>query len=535
MTNQPSPSCEQVEAALLAGPTEANPDQARAVAEHLATCASCRASDRMLDRDRAAIREYLGGAAWLPVASRVFAALPEVRNTQPGRRAPAHREPGREKVITGLGSRRSRPAPSRIMATVQAACVLVIGLGLGLSLHTLWPTGNGDTDPGSSQLAAPSSGTGYAGAPDMTGRTGGAGSSAYAPAPANNPPLAVPNTTGSIATTQNRETWRVVRGDVASGFAPLLYPPVPPSTFDSIVVSDASPDTFSVRYGGTDMTLTLSAGQAARDAQLTGSPAAITVHGQPGRATVSTTTVPGQGGLTLDGTTSGALAPGTVIEVSWSEPGLWQDTTTGTSASSVPYRVSAAGLPLAVVTTFIDSLAAFGNGWDELRQSLPASTVLVMPATMPEGFGSATLSGQRTVAAAQGLVSTWAVTYQHPGATGADQITFSSGPVSPASGTSRPVSVLGASGTMTTVPAPSGASSGAIARTFVDWTVNGTPFRITFDGNGITAADITTVLGGLRIGTVASSAPPSPAVTATPPAALRSVHEGRGEPERLAA
>lgn len=512
MTEHLPLSCRHVEAELLAGSTDADPARARAVAEHLAACGACRARYRRLDRDRCAIRDYLGAAEWLPVASRVFAALPEARGGRTGRRSPAHRETG--KVITGLGTRRSPSTPSRIMATVQAACVLILGLGLGLSLHTLWPTDHDASDADRSELAAPSSSAGYAGAPNMTGRSGSTGGSGYAPAPANNPPLSVPNTAGSIATVQNRETWRVVRGDVASGFAPLLYPPVPPSTFDSVVVSDASPDTFSVRYGGTNMTLTLSAGQAARDAHAISGTSAITVHGQPGLVSISTTTAPGQGGLTLDGTQSGALAPGAVIEVSWSEPGMWQDATTGTVANSVPYRVSTAGLPLAVVTTFIDSLTAFGNGWDELRQSVPANTAIVTPATMPEGFGSATLSGQRMLVGAQGPVPSWAITYQRSTATGLDQITFSSGPVSPISGTTSPVRVLGTAGTMTTGPAaPNATSTGASARTFVDWTVNGTPFRITFDGSGITPAEITTVLAGLQIGTR------EPSTTATPPAA----------------
>ena len=527
MTSRSPLSCERVEAELLAGP--ADPDGARAVADHLVTCASCRASHRLLDRDRSAIRDYLGAAEWLPVASRVFAALPEAGVRRSGRQTPAHRETG--KVITGLGTRRSPSAPSRIMATVQAACVLVLGLGLGLSLHTLWPTDHNANDADRSELTAPSGDAGYAGAPNMTGRAGRTGGAGYAPAPANNPPLSVPNTAGSIATIQNRETWRVVRGDVASGFAPLLYPPVPPSTFDSVVVSDASPDTFSVRYGGTNMTLTLSAGQAARDAHATAGTSAITVHGQPGLVAVSTTTAPGQGGLTLDGTQSGALAPGTVIEVNWSEPGMWQDATTGMVTNSVPYRVSTAGLPLAVVTTFIDSLTAFGNGWDELRQSVPANTAIVTPATMPEGFGSATLSSQRTLAEAQGPVPSWAITYQRSTATGLDQITFSSGPVSPVSGTTSPVGVLGTAGTMTTVPAAANASpTGASARTFVDWSVNGTPFRITFDGGGITPAEITTVLAGLRIGTGA------PTATATSPTALHPNSIGSiGASRRLAA
>lgn len=515
MTDRTPLSCEEVEADLLAGPTE--PERARDIATHLAGCASCRASHRILDRDRSALRQYVDTAEWLPVASRVFAALPgqhEPHTTRSTRRRAFVPDTGR--VIGGLGARRQRRtggnAGSRLMAAMRAACLVLIGLGIGFSLHDVWPDLQFGPHSAPDQELAATTRSGYAAQADTasdTTRT--SADSAYAPAPADNPPLTVPNSASIISSVQNHATWDSIQADVSRGISPLLYPPIPPSTFDSVVVGSAAPDAFTVRYLGSDMSLVLGAGRSATTVSPTSATTQVAVRGVTGTVTVTTTSTPGQGGLPLDGSAGSALAPGTVIDLTWNEQGLWQNTADGSYATSVPYRVTTAGLPLDIVVAFVNSLAPFGNGWDELRSSVPSGTTLVIPATLPSGFGTPLLSSQAYVSGANGPVLTWSVTYVRASASGADQIVVSSGPPGDVEGTSSRVEVMGTTGTMTAVPA-SGAAS---AMTVVDWTLDGTDYRITFSGAGLNEDDIQAVLGGLSASTgqTSSAAPEIPSVS----------------------
>lgn len=75
MSQRPTQECERIRDALLTGP--ADPALTGPVADHLAGCDGCRRLSAQLARDRAELRTYLSDAEWLPVANRVFAALPE--------------------------------------------------------------------------------------------------------------------------------------------------------------------------------------------------------------------------------------------------------------------------------------------------------------------------------------------------------------------------------------------------------------------------------------------------------------------------
>ncbi len=507
MTERPPLRCEQVGADLLAGPTD--DVQSRRIATHLATCASCRSLSRTLDRDRARLGRHLDTAEWLPVADRILDALPgRVRSDRTSASpTPQPRMPRRPDRIPDIRPAMDPtvdtpwPAPRRtspLAASLRAACLIVVGLGLGLAFQQFWPTGQGD-DP--TVAATELAGTGH---PDgaLGGQPGTADSaatdagSAYIPAPGDNPPLVGSGTAGGITASQNRDTWSSVRRTVQGGISPLLYPPVPPGTFDSVVIETMTTDAFAVRYAAEDMSIVMTAGPDARTATVTGEDGSeAIVRGRP--ATVSTvqTTTPGRGGLRLDGQPSTALAPGTIVEVSWTESDPSQDAAAAAS-TELPYRVTAAGLPVDVVMTFVDNLAPFGGGWDELRDDLPTGTTIVTPGAMPGGFGAASLVDQSVTGNAAGddTAVTWTVAYRRMSGALVDRIVFSAAPANGETETETgDLTVLGHAATQ----AATAATATDPATRSVTWASAGMRYRIDFLGDGLTDADVDTVLGGL--------------------------------------
>lgn len=500
MTDRPPLRCEQVSADLLTGPTD--DVQSRRIATHLATCANCRTLSRTLDRDRARLGRHLDTAEWLPVANRVFAALPDRGTRRTDRTATASRTTSTLNpfVPAGAGSPRHTAAGPRPLATtLRAACLLIVGLGLGLAVQQVWPRADGDRATEATELAGTSRQDGALGAQPGAGgidRTGRDGNSAYVPAPGDNPPLIVPGGTVGITANQNRETWRSVRHAVQDGISPLLYPPVPPGTFDSVVIDTMTTDSFAVRYAAEDMDILMTAGSPAGAATVqsdTGYQA--TVRGTPAAVTVTQTTVPGQGGLRLDGQTSSALAPGTVVEVTWTEAGLLRDPASGASTAALPYRVTAAGLPVDVVMTFVDSLVPFGNGWDELREDLPMGTAFVTPGTMPDGFGAASLIDQSVTGSAKGVAISYVVAYQRVAGGTLDRIVFSAAPADATDDDTGAGDLTAAGHPATRADTP--AAMGRPATRTVTWRVGTIRYRVDFNGDGITDAEIDRVLSGL--------------------------------------
>lgn len=503
MTDRPPLRCEQIEADLLAGPNER--DNPQRIADHLAICPACHALSRQIERDRTQLRNYLDGADWLPVANRVFATLPEReprRNDHAGTGVwatgrLARTSPHAERLTRG-GARR----PSPIVMGLQAACLLIVGLGLGLTIQQVWSRADGDRTTDATELAATGDQGGALGAqPGTNGASDHNANSIYIPAPGDNPPLIVPAGSVGITASQNRETWRSVRHTVQDGISPLLYPPVPPGTFDSVVIDAMAANSFAVRYATEDMELLMTAGSAAGDATIrNASGYQATVRGTPATVMVGQTDVPGQGGLRLDGQPSTALAAGTIVEVTWAESGLLKDPVSGMSSSTLPYRVTAAGLPVDVVMTFVDSLVPFGNGWDELRDDLPTGTSIVTPGTMPDGFGTASLVDQSVTGSDNGVAISYVVAYQRVSGNDIDRIVFSAAPAATAV-ESGDLAVAGHPATRSSTPAT---AERPMTRT-VTWQIGATSYRIDFSGK-ITDAEIDRVLDGLTETTVAPPA-----------------------------
>jgi len=499
MTDRPSLRCEQVGADLLADPAGAV--HTRRIAAHLASCGGCRSLSRTLDHDRARLGSHLDTAAWLPVADRVLAALPvQHRPSDPEARRRAIRPlaalPTAPPIGSGPGIRRAKRRSGPIAAALRAACLVIVGLGLGLALQQVWPGNGDDRTPEATQFAATGQqGGGLGGQPGTTDRTGTDTSSAYVPAPGDNPPLVVSGSTGGIAASQNRETWQSVRRTVQGGISPLLYPLVPPGVFDSVVIESMATDAFAVRYASEDISVVMTAGGDAGTATVRdGSSSVTVVRGAQATVQVRQTTTPGQGGLRLDGRASTALSPGTIVEVTWTETGRPGDMATNRTAAALPYRVTAAGLPVDVVMTFVDSLVPFGSGWDELREALPTGTTIVTPATLPAGFGPAGLIDQ-TVAAdpdGDGTIVTWSVGYRRATGGTIDRIVLSAAPAGDGV----------ESGDLTVAGHPATRSSTAAttdqpASQTVTWTVSATRYRIDFIGDGFSETEVSGVLDGL--------------------------------------
>ena len=180
--------------------------------------------------------------------------------------------------------------------------------------------------------------------------------------------------------------------------------------------------------------------------------------------------------------------------MTWTETGSTHDDTNAASAATLPYRVTAAGLPVDVVMTFVDSLVPFGSGWDELRDDLPTGTVLVTPGAMPDGFGAASLV-DRTVtsnAAGDGSDATWTIAYRRTTGGEVDRIVFSASPTGGDAETGD-LTVLGHAAMLASTPA----TATDPASRSVTWTAAGTRYRIDFLGDGFTDADVSTVLTGL--------------------------------------
>ena len=519
MTDRPPLRCEQVGADLLAG--QANPVHAQRIAAHLASCASCRALSRTLDRDRARIGRHLDSADWLPVADRVFATLPahdrpSDRESRPRAIRPVAAMTMAPPIGSGPGSRRSERGSGRpsgpIAASLRAACLVIVGLGLGLALQQVWPGNGDDRTVESTQFAAAGrQDVALGGQPGTTDRTGTDASSAYVPAPGDNPPLAVSGGTGGITASQNRATWQSVRRTVGGGISPLLYPPVPPGTFDSVVIESLATDAFAVRYASEDISAVMTAGEDAATATVRDvSSSVAVVRGAQATVQVRQTTTPGQGGLRLDGQASTALAPGTIVEVTWTETGRPGDLATSQTAAALPYRVTAAGLPVDVVMTFVDSLVPFGSGWDDLRGALPTGTTIVTPVTLPDGLGPAVLLDQ-TVAAdldGDGTIATWSVSYRRaPGET-IDRIVLSAAPAGDWV-ESGDLTVAGHPATRSTAAA----TSDQPASRTVTWTNSATRFRVDFIGDGLTDAEISGVLDGLTETSVSGAGTGDPATS----------------------
>lgn len=507
MTDRSSLRCEQVAADLLAGP--ADPTHARRLAAHVESCANCRSLSRSLDRNRARLGRHLDTADWLPVADRVLAALPgQVRTAEPASRPRAIRGlPGRQvEPPAGSGPTVRRPVrrSGPIAASLRAACLVIVGLGLGLAFQQVWPDDGDGRTAEATQFAATGRQDGaLGGQPGTTDSTGTDASSAYVPAPGNNPPLVVSGGTTGIAASQNRETWRSVRRTVQGGMSPLLYPPVPPGTFDSVVIESMATDAFAVRYASEDMAIVLTAGADAGTATVAEeSGSEVVVRGATATVAVTRTTTPGQGGLRLNGQPSTALAAGTIVEVTWTETGP----RAGATAPPLPYRVTAAGLPVDVVMTFVDSLVPFTSGWDELREALPTGTPIFTPATLPDGFGPAGLIDD-TVAGAQsgrGTIVTYSVGYRRAAGEDIDQIVLSA---APAGDTVE-------SGDRTVAGHPASRSANAAtsddpATRTVTWTAGATRYRIDFIGNGFTDDEVDAVLDGLTETSVAVTTGPA--------------------------
>ncbi len=521
MTDRPPLRCEQVGADLLGNPAGAT--HTRRIAAHLASCARCRSLSRTLDRDRARIGRHLDATDWLPVADRVLAALPgpdrpsepesqprAIRPVAPMAMAPPS---GAPVGPAGPGSgHRSGRRSGPIAASLRAACLVIVGLGLGLALQQVWPGNGDDRTAESTQFAATGRQDGaLGGQPGTTDRTGTDASSAYVPAPGDNPPLAVSGGTGGITASQNRETWQSVRRTVQGGISPLLYPPVPPGTFDSVVIESLTTDAFAVRYASADSSAVMTAGEDAATATVRdGTSSVAVVRGAQATVQVRQTTTPGQGGLRLDGQASTALAPGIIVEVTWTETGRPDDLATSQTAAALPYRVTAASLPVDVVMTFVDSLMPFGSGWDDLREALPTGTTIVTPATLPDGFGPAGLIDQ-TVAAdpnGDGTIVTWSVGYRRATSETIDRIVLSAAPSGDAV----------ESGDLTVAGHPAIQSSTAAttdqpASQTVTWTSGATRYRIDFIGDGLTDTEVNGVLDGLTETSVPTATTGNPATS----------------------
>lgn len=509
MSDRPPLRCEQVSADLLVGPTDDG--RSRRIATHLATCASCRSLSRTLDRDRARLGRHLDTAEWLPVADRVFAALPG----RPGSNRTSRQPTPQTRMLRRLAinhdnapashqaantpwwmvSRRSNP----FAASLRAACLIVVGLGLGLGLQQIWPGGSTAPAVEATQLAGTGQQSGALGGQpgetDLTG-TGTDANSAYIPAPGDNPPLVGPGTASGINASQNRDTWRSVRRTVQDGISPLLYQPVPPGTFDSVVIETMATDAFAVRYAAEDMAIVMSAGPDAGNATVAGENTyRVVVRGTSATITVAQTATPGRGGLRLDGQPSTALAAGTIVEVTWTESGLPQDAATAASSSALPYRVTAAGLPVDVVMTFVDSLVPFGSGWDELRDDLPTGTTIVIPDAMPDGFGAASLIDQTVTenAAGDGTAVTYSVAYRRTTSDAVDRMVFSAAPAGDDDAETGELTVLGHAATQ----AATAPTANELATRSISWASGTTRYGIDFLGNGFTDTEISTVLGGL--------------------------------------
>ncbi len=511
MTDRPPLRCEQVSADLLAGPTD--DVQSRRIATHLATCSSCRSLSRTLDRDRARLGRHLDTAEWQPVADRVFAALPgRIRSNRTGPRPTPQPRMLRRLADTPDNASASRSAADNswrmvsgrsnpLAASLRAACLIVVGLGLGLALQQVWTINSGDPTAEATQLAGGQQGAALGGQPGTTDGTGTDASSAYIPAPGDNPPLVGPGPAGGITASQNRDTWRSVRRTVQDGISPLLYQPVPPGTFDSVVIETMATDAFAVRYAAEDMAIVMSAGPAAGNSTVTGENTyEAVVRGTSATVTIAQTTTPGRGGLRLDGQPSTALAAGTIVEVTWTEAGLLQDAATASSSSALPYRVTAAGLPVDVVMTFVESLVPFGSGWDELRDDLPTGSTIVTPGAMPNGFGAASLI-DRTVtgnATGDGTAVTYTIAYRRTTSAVVERIVFSATPAgddaeSGSGSGSGSLTVLG----HTATEAATAPTASEPATRSISWISGATRYRIDFLGNGFTDTDIGTVLDGL--------------------------------------
>lgn len=503
MTDRPPLRCDQVEADLLTGPDTSS--DARQIADHLVTCPACQALSQRVGRDRTQLRSYLDGADWLPVANRVFAALPHrraSRNDQAAVRMALRRTVGTPDRTTAIGDGwRRLPTVDRspIATILRAACLLIVGLGLGLTLQQIWPLSNDGGPADATQLAATGGRDDALGAQPNTDQVVNRDdNSVYIPAPGDNPPLIVPDGTVGITASQNRATWQSVRHAVQAGISPVLYPPVPPGTFDSVVIETMATDAFAVRYAAEDIDILMTAGRPAGDVTVRSEGAyQATVRGSQATVSVIRTTVPGQGGLRLDGQTSSALAPGTVVEVTWTESGLPRDAAAGTSSTALPYRVTAAGLPVDVVMAFVDSLVPFGNGWDELRHDLPTGTTLTIPGTMPDGFGAASLTDHSVRAGEDGITFSYVITYQRVSGDAIDRIVFLAAPAE------APVEAVGL--TVANHPAARSSTPATADRPrteTVTWQVGATRFRVDFTG-GITDAEIDRVLDGITETTVA--------------------------------
>ena len=573
MTRQSSISCRDVEAALLGGATRdrsagaagaggdrpgaashAGATQRAAIKVHLAACADCVGLQRALASDAAALRHHLDTTGYLPVANRVFAALPRVDAEReiagPGTGVVSDRSPtspapaiwtlpasqasrrdnlavGASDESAGPATGRSRPWPNgsqpvldrtrrtwrpggRIGTAVQATCLILLGLGLGVGVQQAWPRLDivrSTEQPGPTVSAGTGEDRGYAALPasgTLAAIDGDTGDSAYVPAPGDNPPLAVPGSGAAdrISGTQNQDTWQTVQ-ESASALAPLLYPPIPPGSFESVTVGRVGPEELIVRYSGSGMRLTVEAGAAATDdvsVSTTSTAGAqqfqTTVRGQPATVTITQAS-------TTDFDPD-ALAPGLNLTVTWTEPGATLDPAGSVRATTIPYAVTAAGVPVDVVMAFAGSLVPLVTGWDTLLDSQRDGNAPILPATMPAGFGPGTLlspaTGPGPGSAATDTTSSWTIASSRAGtATTSDLIVFTGGSAAtgaPATGTTSAIVVAGHPGTVTT----NGTAGTAGATWEIRWQADGTSYRITLTGPGITAAEVQSLIDGLLVG-----------------------------------
>ncbi len=565
MTRQSPVTCREVEVALLGGATRdlaarrpdaasarpgasgaASPERRAAIEAHLATCPACTDLQRALARDAAAIRQHVDSAEWLPVASRVFAALPRVAAQHEAPAAPesapaawtlpasrtAHQgpvhAPSAGQIRTGRDERPAsgaratdptqRPGRSsgRFGSAMRAACFVLLGLGLGVGFQPAWsqlfnarpteqpgPSANDGTGADGGYAALPASGT-------LAAIDGQTGDSAYVPAPGDNPPLAVPGSGSAnrISTAQNRDTWSAVSDSVVD-LAPLLYPPVPPGSFESVTIGRVGPGDLVVRYSGSGMRMTVEAGVAATDDVAVGASTATgnqhftsTVRGNPATVTITQDT--------SDAVDQSALAPGLNLTVTWTEPGATRDATGIVRATTTPYAVTAVGVPVDVVMTFAASLAPLDPGWDAVVAGLPAGETAILPTSLPDGFGQATQLAASpaeidSATTANDRGDGWTIASSRTGAGGeSDLIIFTVGgdatapsaPGATPAETSSPVRVAGFDGTVTF----SGTTGTADATWEIRWMVGDTPYLVTLAGAGITDAEVRALIDGLRPG-----------------------------------
>ncbi|HEV2528516.1 MAG TPA: hypothetical protein VGT61_08725 [Thermomicrobiales bacterium] len=403
-----------------------------------------------------------------------------------------------------MGARqRSWHPTGRIAAALRATCLILLGLGIGIGLQQAWPhlfsarpgeepglTTSDGTGGDGDYAALPASGTGAV--IDST-----AGDNAYVPAPGNNPPLAVPGngTANRISAIQNRDTWQAVR-EQAGELAPLLYPPIPPGAFESVAVGRVGPAEVLVRYNGSGMRLMVGAGTAVLDvAAVMTIPSAqqfqATVRGRPATVSMAQSS-------TADADPN-ALAPGMVLSVTWTEPGATLDAAGNVQATSVPYAVAATGVPVDVVMAFAGSLVPIETGWDTLLDGLPNGEAPPVPATMPAGFGPATLLAPPVGAgtAVTDVAPGWTIASSRAG-TGAtsDLIVFTAAAApaaDPATGPTTAIRVAGQDGTLST----SGTLGTASARWEIRWQADSTEYGITLTGPGITASEVDSLIDGM--------------------------------------